>query len=385
VVYHGGTLCAGRHPRCLGVFILTGLLLSGCATIQGGVDALGKGFADFRQGLADEQARRDQEAAQAEEQAALALKKSDPRLYDIREKWKDLRPRYQGPRAVTAPRTAPPYAAGQLSDGFLQDGLNMARFVRFLAGVPGTIELSPELNAQAQHGAVVLAALDLLTHEPTKPAGMDDGFYSLGRVSTGSSNLYESYGSSGTLADAVASFMEDSDLGNIDRVGHRRWVLSPRLRRLGFGSATSSTGTVYTAMQVFDEGNAASSAFDLILWPAAGSFPIEFFGTGEVWSVSFNPERYSSSNDVRVRVTRVSDGQHWDLSKKDADPAGAYLHVDTAGYGFQSAVIFRPGTAFSITAGDRFSVTVAGLRTKDGAPHDVDYQVAFGRLSDSLY
>ena len=365
--------------------LVRALLLITVAGLVGGCATIARNVEDLRQSLRDAQAERDLQAQKEEEQAEQELARTNPALFRIRQKWKELRPRYPGPRFAVPPRAAAPYAAGELSAGFLEDGLAMTRFVRFLAGVPDDVELSADLCAAAQHGAVVLAALGILSHAPPRPPDMPLDFYQRGLASTGSSNIHQSSGSGDSLASAVVSFMDDSDPGNIDRVGHRRWVLSPVMKRLGFGSAVSRNGDVFTTMEVFDNGNEGQRPFDFIRWPPEGTFVVEMFSATQAWSVCFNPAKYRVPRveNLRVTLTRKADGARWEITSRDADPRGAYLHLDTAGYGYQSAIIFRPAPGFSIEAGDTFGVSLTGLGTLGGAAKKLDYEVTFARLSDS--
>jgi hypothetical protein len=387
------------RSRAAALLLVAALFAGGCSTVEQGVSGAAKGFEDFRQGLRDAQAERDRQAAveqeraereqaeAAEKEAKAAaqrqadarreLERTDPALFRVWQRWADLRPRYQGPRFSQAPRAAAPYAAGALSAGLLEDGLNATRFVRFLAGVPEDVELSAELCAQAQHGAVVMAANNVLSHSPARPADMGEAFYARGLASTQSSNIHWTTDPADTLVSAVRGFMDDSDPGNIDRVGHRRWVLSPVLKKVGFGSALSRDGGVFTTMQVFDNGNAGRFAFDVIRWPAEGVFPVELFGARQAWSVGFNPERLQvhSVKDVRVKIQRKSDGALWEITSRSGE--GSYLTVDTVGYGYQSALIFRPGNGFTISAGDTFAVSVTGLSAVGGAARPLAYEVRF--------
>jgi hypothetical protein len=53
---------------------------------------------------------------------------------------------------------------------------------------------------------------------------MDDKRYQQGVEGAGHSNLAVS----GAVVDSVDNYMDDSDPGNVGRLGHRRWCLNPR-------------------------------------------------------------------------------------------------------------------------------------------------------------
>ena len=131
------------------------------------------------------------------------------------------------------PSIKSPYATGSLKREFLEEGLKAANFSRYLAGLPDDLELDPTLNNRAQHGAVVLAANNWVTHYPRKPDKMSDEFYKEALLSTRTSNL----GPGHSLSNAVNQFMYDGHPNNYASVGHRKWILTPDLKKIGFGYA----------------------------------------------------------------------------------------------------------------------------------------------------
>ena len=300
-------------------------------------------------------------------------------IEDIKTKWRELKPKYQGEAYIEKPVLTSPYSAGKLSDGILKDALNMTNFVRYLAGLPNDLELDPVLVDQAQHGAVVLAANDELSHYPSKPAGMDDAFYNLGLKSTSSSNIYSG---STNLWDTVVGYMDDSDTRNIDRVGHRRWVLYPQLKKTGFGLADE-----YSPMQVFDKSRTEKVDYSYISWPNAGYAPNYFFGYKTAWSVLLNPEIYDNENtdNIKVKLTRTSDGTTWQFDKNDRDTTGKYFNVETTPYGIPYAIIFRPDNITKYRAGDTFNVMITGIVDKSGNPTEISYSTSFFDLQKQIY
>ena len=68
--------------------------------------------------------------------------------------------------------------------------------------------------------------------------------------------------------------MNDGDDYNIDRVGHRRWILNPPMEKTGFGWVYGSHGT-YAAMYAFDNWYEPTDYYGVV-WPAQ-NMPVEFF------------------------------------------------------------------------------------------------------------
>lgn len=300
-------------------------------------------------------------------------------IEEIKTKWRELKPKYQGEAYMEKPTTTAPYIAGKLTEGFLKDALNMTNFVRYLAGVPYDLELDPVLVDQAQHGAVLLAANDELTHFPSKPTGMDEAFYNLGYKSTSSSNIYSG---SENLWDTIIGYMDDSDTKNIDRVGHRRWILYPELKKTGFGLADE-----YSPMQVFDKSRTESVDYTYIAWPNAGYAPNYFFGHKTPWSVFLNPEKYDNENtdNIKVKLTRASDGKTWEFGENDRNSTGKYFNVQTSPYGIPYCIIFRPDNITKYKDGDTFNVSITGVADKSGNPAEISYSTTFFDLQKQIY
>ncbi len=288
-------------------------------------------------------------------------------------------PLFSGNPFVSAPRIQSPYATGKLADGFLQDGLRMANFVRYLSGLPSNLELDMALNLQAQHGAVLNATWNELDHTPQKPASMDDAFYKKGYQSTSTSNL--SYGME-TLDGQVRGFMDDLGLNNVEEVGHRRWIMNPSLKKIGFGMAKSADNQFYGTMQVFDNsGNIGTKViYDTIGWPSAGHFPLDFFDPAAVWSLSLNPAIYDATDTGSIAVTLSErGGKTWTLNANDSAvrETGEFFNISKKGSGIPFAIMFRPDPSIEIDHGDTFTVTVSGVRHKTQGLKTITYQVKF--------
>lgn len=306
------------------------------------------------------------------------------RILEIRRKWSEYRPKYSGATFITIPQIKKPYNSGLLSRDFLLDGLNATKFVRFLAGLSENITLSEELNDVAQHGAVLVAKTGFLTHTPARPSDMEIEFYNRGYAGTSSSNIHHLSGDRTSLSSAVMSFCDDSDESNIDRVGHRRWVLNPKLGKLGFGYAEivkNGTTEAFVTMQVFDHSSEDNNTCRYVAFPSAGYFPNNFFDSLQAWSISLNPEFYSLGKcNPTVKLVRVSDSKEWSFSSRDKDKKGKYFNIDKAGFGFPYCIVFRPDGLLDILKSPEYRVTVSGLVDKSGVNTVLEYEVDFFTL-----
>jgi hypothetical protein len=247
--------------------------------------------------------------------------------------------------------------------------LARVRQYRYLCGVPFEgLRYDGRQGELAHAAADICAKLNKLTHSPERPAGMSDAAYELGKRGAGTCNLYR-----GRVepASCVDGWMDDSDPSNIDRVGHRRWILNPRM-------GTSAFGTVgdYAAMYAFDASNKDVPEWDFVAYPAPGMMPVQYFGDRHAWSVSPNLKRYTVPAQVQVKVS---------LHAADAkgEPAGEplkldYFRVDTGGFGSGTAIIFRPAP-FGMAHGGHYAVRIDGLQ-RDGEAAVIRYAVNFVSL-----
>lgn len=287
---------------------------------------------------------------------------------------------FAGYNMAENPSTQAPYTLGQVSDAALNASLNRFNALRRLAGL-SNVYLDAELDRQCQYGAVLLAATGKLSHHPDQPADMDDDFYAWGHSATSRCNIYQ--GSGATLPQAVDAFFDDSDAGNVAMLGHRRWMLNPTMAKTGLGFAPSrfaygATPYHFATLWAFDRSGPAQD-YDFIAWPASGSFPAGLFASDQAWSVTVNPDKYATPDYNALSVTLSGGGQSWSFDHTGTyvpSDAGAYFGLNTGKYGVDNAIIFRPDMAGQPYAGT-YTVTIQGLKDKNGADAPLTYQVDF--------
>lgn len=317
--------------------------------------------------------------------SVYAAQDFETRKQEITTRWNALPSAYKGEVYLEKPVTKAPYGLGKVADGYLQEGLAMFNFVRFLADLPDDVTIASDLTDLAQHGAVLLAATGTLTHWPSKPADMDQAFFDTGYQSTTSSNLGQAYTS---ISEAVRDWMKDNhDQLNLTTAGHRRWILSPLLAHTAFGVAGDGYAR-YFAGQVFDSSRKGYQVPDFVAWPGQTAFPVEFMDGKAAWTIQLKDATYRlpDVNTVTVTLTRVSDGHIWTFSSafNQYSATNRYFNVDSQGYGGWEAphcIIFRP-EGIANYAGE-YRVSIDGLANKDGTPAVLDYAVTFFSLKSS--
>ena len=308
------------------------------------------------------------------------------RKAEIEAKWKQLAPNYTGSPYDVKPSSSAPYSIGKLNSSALKDANNMLNFVRFLSDLPDDVVFTDALNQQCQYGSVLLAANGALSHRPTKPSDMPQDFYQKGYDNCGASNLHSSssYRDDTSVSDYIASFMDDSDPSNIDRVGHRRWIINPAMLYSGVGLAQNSKSKEsFNTLYAFDASRTQSVAYEAVRWPNGSAFPTAFFDGHCAWSVSLNPAIYQTPNASEVKVTLTNDaGKSWSFSQNNKDVSGRFFNIDTGGYGIANCIIFRPEGVSSYEG--TYSVSISGLKKIDGSNAQMQYSVTFFALDEKV-
>lgn len=292
-----------------------------------------------------------------------------------------------------------PYYAGSVKSSELYSALEELNYIRWLIGVPNNVTLNSDYTRRAQHGAVLLDAIDTLTHTPAKPSDMSDSFYSLGYDATSHGNVAVSKVYSGsqvwgniTLSQSTRYYMDDSDDTNISRLGHRRWLMNPRMTQTGFGI---STRRGYAVTYVIEEFNNSSQTLsqteyarylEWLKWPISDEFitwpthkhphPLEYFAANTAWSVTLNRNVFDtcSAANITVRLIRQSDGRSWVFG---TSRSGGYFNVAPNNVAYDECIIFRPEGVSSYNSGEIWRVEVSGLSRIDGRAGTLSYTVQF--------
>jgi hypothetical protein len=233
--------------------------------------------------------------------------------------------------------------------GAITDTVARIDLFRWLAGLdPVTHDAT--YDAEAQACSAIAAFWDfnrpISPHNPPPDAKC---WTPEGERGAGTSNL--SWGVRHP-ANAVDQFMEDSGANNVGALGHRRWIINPRLRTVGIGyfEGGSNFG-VSSCLRVFDmSGSGANPRWNAI--PPAGFAPMEMAR----WTWSFQGS-IPGIHDANVTM-ETSDGMPLDVEIRRLQ----------AGAG-QAAVSWVP-RGWSVAADTTYRVTVSGL-----VGGDVSYEV----------
>ena len=251
----------------------------------------------------------------------------------------------------STPQTTAPYSLGKVSSDTLNGACALLNTYRYIAGIPSNVTLSDSYNDYAQAATLVNAANKDMNHYPAKPSGMSDDMYNLGYKGAGSSNLAAGYSS---LGYALANgWMSDADTGNRVMIGHRRWVLNPKMGQTGFGVTNR-----YYAMYSFDSTNSAGADYSNVAWPAQNT-PVGYFASSDPWSISVG----EAVEYAKVTLTCVNTGSVWAFegyeNSKSNTEAG-FFNINNQGYGQPGCIIFCPKNGTKVEKGYTYTVSVTG-------------------------
>ena len=226
--------------------------------------------------------------------------------------------------------------------------INWARGQAGLTPVPG---LNTTYSSLAQRAALIMQANRSLSHNPPSSWRC---WTSAGASGAGHSNI--ALGAAG--ARSVGLYLADPGSTNTV-VGHRRWLLFPRLGRIGIGN-TGSANAIYVLGAPLAARPAGTPGY--VAWPTSGFFPRGAEPAG-LWSLSSSLGFSFRSAVVHVRT-----------------PDGAAVRVTryapVNGYG-DNTLSWRLASAPSRTAraDQSWRVTITGIRTRTGALTSYAYTV----------
>ncbi len=277
---------------------------------------------------------------------------------------------------VAASAPIPPHAGGNTSQEDREDAVRRLMEYRYLCNVPyEPLVLDPLYCAHDEAASAICAELGHLTHEPENPGWPVDRFKFAAEGSS-HSNIYMAGGKKETpqCVNSINAYMNDSDPGNVDRVGHRRWCLNPYMGKVGIASFQN-----YSAMWSFDASRKQIPDYDFIAYPAPGYFPSPYFRASYAWSISINPTKYAppATTNVKIAVTPVK----VDVAQNKVNPSAKPLElnstkVNATSYGIGNCIIFRP-VGITIDPGTTYLVEITGLQTRDRKTAVIKYVVEF--------
>ncbi len=226
--------------------------------------------------------------------------------------------------------------AGELSPPGPANTLTQVNLFRWLAGLPAALN-SVLWSDDAQRCALMMEANGTIDHTPPQSWACYDPE---GADAAGHSNL-------ATTPSVLAVDLYMIDDGSEDTLGHRRWILSNTLDRVGIGSTDG-----YSCLKVI--GGQGSGGPDWVAWPPPGILPAEAIDMLPWGGATLDDTGWSIQSDVidlsAATVTVTEDGAPRTVDVRTLSP----------GYGSASAIAILP-QGWRTQAGHRYTVHLAGL------------------------
>lgn len=248
-----------------------------------------------------------------------------------------------------------------VSPEYADDVLRRINYYRSQAGVAADLFADPVKDAKCAEAALVMSREGRLSHTPNETFPANPCLSDDADEAAGASNL--ALGNAGP--DAVDRLMLDEGTNNAG-VGHRRWILYPRLESTGNGSVPEH-GDYRAAHAQWVIGDfRPSPPFEPVPWPNAGFVPWSIVPNDESshprWSFTYPGANFSGSN---ATVTLLG-------------PGGKELTVirdsTSAGFG-DSTLVFRvlgvPATRPLVDTTYRVSITGIASAPWDSYGYDV--------------
>lgn len=246
----------------------------------------------------------------------------DRTLDEVKNFYKDYKFEFDGDAWTGTMTSLDQCEMGTSSLSDREQATKNANIVRQLAGVDELSLNDEKFLEGCQRTALVLHKIGYITHYPNvdRTDVCVEGNKAMVAEYAEKSNLAENCASA---TKSIGLFMEDLGEENAQALGHRRWILNPNVKEIGFGVAPQKSyprGTQIGSLPINDArpsivvmrittpDDQPYTKVNFISWPSAGPFPSEH--VPPIWHVSSSIFRDTSitKDQVKIRVTR-EDGQ----------------------------------------------------------------------------
>ncbi len=235
--------------------------------------------------------------------------------------------------------------AGNVPQATIDKIFSRLAYFRKAVGLHNTISENPTKSAKAQAAALMMDANNTLDHFPPESWKC---YTPEGKEGAGKSLL-----TTARNAEAIDSYLRDAGSNN-GPVGHRRWLLWPRLQEIGIGN-TSGANAIWV---IGNAGTAPADAPEFIAWPPEGYTPKQF--AYPRWSFSIRGANFS---ETQISM-EDSSGNTLALTIEDLDPA----------YGDATIVWVPEGIIANSTEDVTCKVSLSNVEVS-GEMKDFEYEV----------
>lgn len=277
----------------------------------------------------------------------------------------------------TTPGVTDTFSPGVLLPATINKTVAWVNYYRALSGLPA-INSDDDSNQLAQISSAVMAyAQSDQTKDQhglkntTKPDAISALYWNRAVLGTSESDLY--FGFPNTIGSIVRD-LEIDDTNIESNAGHRAWLQSPFLSKIGVGIATSMTGRQYASLLVANGADQYRTPDkEIVTYPGSGLFPVEELTgsknqTNIFWSMMFASDENLVTDDTTITVTNMTTGATGTVFPS--------YHGSEAYSG--TVVDFIPPTNVPINGHSQYKVTINGLNS-DSMP---SYSYTFKTFSE---
>lgn len=276
--------------------------------------------------------------------------------------------------------------------------LNSVNLVRYLTDLPQVKE-HKNFSDLAQNAAFLMNKNNQLAHQIPVPPGMSstNKIYKKGAIAGLASNIGAGYPN---IQQSILNGYIVDNGSNKSAIGHRKWLLNPTMRSIGFGKVGN-----YTDTYVFDNKASVNqqlpgyykwSTKDLqepggwglaeknnantkIAWPAQ-RMPLQLMTAGTPFSLAVG-KNYTISD--RVKITMKNSKKSVTIDSKNLK-SGQHYSISPSGYGYMNAIVWHANpNDFTFKDGDTYTIKITGL-LKNKKATTINYKVRFFDLEDSF-
>ncbi|MFH6602879.1 CAP domain-containing protein [Maribacter algicola] len=234
---------------------------------------------------------------------------------------------------------------GNIPQGVKDKILMRLMYFRKASGLHNEIIENLTKSEKAQQAALMMYANNQLEHFPPESWKC---YSAHGKDGAGNSLLAMSKN-----AEAIDTYIRDQGSAN-GPVGHRRWLLWPRLQEIGLGN-TEASNAIWV---LGNPGSPPTDAPDFIAWPPEGYVPNRLVYPR--WSFSIQDADFT---ETQISM-KDSKGNSVQLSVEELDNA----------YGDRTIVWVPEGVNTNSAKDELYQVTLENVKVNDES-HDFEYSV----------
>lgn len=299
---------------------------------------------------------------------------TDPVLTDLEQAKKDYQDMYLATKAISLQWSGSTTGCnpGDINATVRQNVIKRINYYRKLVGLPANVTLNSSQNQKCQEAALYMIANHTITHYPSAGGNC----YTAGAAdAAGHGNVAISYGSpeldANHSVNSVSGYIEDPGSNNL-AVGHRAWILYPKLSAMGTGSVFNGADQNWAANVLMWGDNMNGQSYSgFVAYPPAGYIPSSLVFPR--WSFQMTGADFTSASVTMTDKDGVSIGT-------------TIIHKEAQGGAPDARICWEPAISNlpqGITADTEFNVTVSGIKNAPQTSYAYTVKVFWVNYNDA--